>query len=125
MRYAYNYIYYHIYQFISRWKKYNARESAILYLSAILCFITLPIVWGAISEYIGKLPKWLFFLICGIYCLLIYWLNKRYFERNNRIKEIRGQFKNQTGFQNKIGLIIIILLLISAPVLFFLTLTLF
>jgi hypothetical protein len=125
MRYIYNYVYYQIYQLISKWKRYNARESAILYLSAILCFITIPVILGAVSKFIGVPPKWLFFLTGGICCLLIYWFNKRYFERNNRIKEIHQQFKNQTGFQNKIGLVIIILLIISAPLLFFLILTLF
>lgn len=124
MRYTYNYVYYHIYQLTSKWRKYNARESAILYLSVILCLITMPFVFGIISKLFGSIPKGWFFIIGGIHCLLIYWLNKKYFERKNYLKKILDQFKNESDFQRKLGLLISLLLLIMSPVLFFLLLTL-
>jgi hypothetical protein len=59
------------------------------------------------------------------YGFVIYFLNKKYFERKNKLNEIMQKFKNENLLQRRLGYIVVILLLLSAFPLFFSFLSLF
>ena len=119
----YDYIYYHFFGLVSRYRKINARESALLYIAAIIYFLTLP--FAIIPLYSIYNFSSIFFMIFALgYAALIYFLNKKYFGSSKRIKRINQRFKNESVLQRKIGYTTVILLLLSSFALFFFFLSL-
>ena len=118
MRTIYNYIYYHLFDLVSRFRKLNARESAILYLSTIVFFLTMPFVAGAI-RFIGSMPSGVFMTLVVGYGFLISYLNKRYFENPHRLKQIIQKFKNESLILKRIGYFVVVGLFLSSLILFF------
>ena len=118
MKRVYRYLYFHLFSLVSSYRKETARESAILYLSTIVFFITLPFIGLLISYSIGSGFRPLRFVIVIGYAMLIHYFNKRYFERKQRIKLILGEFGNETKLQRRIGHVVAVLALIGSLLLF-------
>lgn len=122
----YDYIYYHLYGLVSKIRKLNSRESTLLYLTIVLFFITSPFVLILINSILKYAESQLIFMILTLgYGFVIYFLNKKYFEKKNKLNEIMQQFKNENLLQRRLGYIVVILLLLSSFPLFFLFLSLF
>ena len=122
----YDYIYYHLHELVSKIRKMNSRESTLLYLTIILFFITSPFIVILISSILKYAESQLVFMILSLgYGFVIYFLNKKYFERKNKLNEIMQKFKDENLLQRRFGYIIVILLLLSSFPLFFLFLSLF
>ncbi|MFT3945342.1 MAG: hypothetical protein QM763_00095 [Agriterribacter sp.] len=115
---VYDYIYYHFFELVSKYKKVGARESALLYISVIIYFLTLPFAMVSLIS-LFKVHKIFFFILGLIYAWGIYFLNKRYFERTKKIKAINQRFRGESTLQRRIGYVMVILLLLSSFVLFF------
>ncbi|HET9056595.1 MAG TPA: hypothetical protein VFN30_07100 [Chitinophagaceae bacterium] len=124
MKAIYNYLYYHLYSLISVVRRFNARESAILYLSAIIAFLTMPFISSLLSKLLSGSYRLLFILLLGVYCALIVYLNKKYFEKGERIKKIVHQFKNESILQRRVGYGVVVLAFLFSIAAFFIFLSL-
>ena len=83
----YDYIYYHLYDLVSKIRKHNSRESTLLYLTIVLFFITSPFVLILINSILKYAESQLIFMILTLgYGFVIYFLNKKYFEKKNKLK---------------------------------------
>lgn len=121
----YDYIYYHLYELVSKIRKISSRESTLLYLTIILFFITSPFILILISSIFKSAESQLVFMLLNLgYGFVIYLLNKKYFERKNKLNEIMKKFKNESLLQRRVGYIVVILLLLSSFPLFFFFLSL-
>ena len=118
----YNYIYYHLFELVSQIRKLNARESAILYLSAIIFFLTMPFV-AAGFRYIGNVPRTVFLIVILGYSFVIVFLNTKYFQRSHKIKEVSQKFENESLAQKRIGYGVVIALFAFSIVSFVLLLS--
>ncbi len=114
----YSYIYYHLFDLVSRIRKLNARESAILYISAIVFFLTMPFIAVCI-KLIGNTSRGEFIFLIFVYSFLVFFLNKKYFEKSYKLKEISQKFKNESAIQKRIGYSIVVGLFLLSLVLFF------
>lgn len=119
MKVVYGYLYYHLYDLVSRVRKLNARESAILYLSVAICLLTIPFLGSVLFKLVGHIPKGLFFAFILGYGSLVVYMNKKYFENEKRLKAISSLFKNESLFQRRIGHAIVVILFIASIALFF------
>lgn len=119
---VYGYIYYHLFDLVARFRKPNARESAILYISTIVFFLTLPFFAAAI-KFLGSMPRGIFITLIVAYGFLISYLNKRYFEKSYRLKQIGNKFKNESLTQKRVGYGVVIGLFLLSLVLFFIFLS--
>jgi len=118
-----DYVYYHLFELTTGIRKFTARESALLYLSIIFFFLTSPFVMVLLIFQVIKVR--LFFILLGLgYWMLIYFLLKKYFERKDKLNEIRQKFKDQNLFQKRIGYWVVTILFFSSFVLFFFFLSL-
>ncbi len=126
MKAVYNYLYYHIFDLVSKIRSNNARESTISYLSVSIVFLTIPFIFGFINRYIINRPSLVLFLIVILgYGAIIFFLNKKYFENKKRISSILSRFKNESLFQRRIGYLIAVVFFLLSLVLFFIFLNLF
>ena len=57
MKIVYGYLYYHLYDLVSRVRKQNARESAILYLSVAICILTIPFLGSVLFKLFVHISK--------------------------------------------------------------------
>ena len=119
MKILYEYLYYHLYDLVSKGRKMNARESAILYLSIAVCIMTLPFLGLVLFKLFGQISKGVFFSFILGYGSLVVYLNKKYFENEKRLKTIIGRFKNENMLQKRSGHIIVIILFIGSIISFF------
>jgi hypothetical protein len=116
----YDYIYYHFFDLISKYRKTNARESALLYISIIVYFLTLPLIILPLHFHLmSNLPSIFFILLCLGYAGIIYFFNKRYFEKSKRIRDINKRFISENLLQRRVGYMAVILVLLSSFILFF------
>jgi hypothetical protein len=115
---VYDYIYYHFFELVSKYRKVSARESALLYIAVIIYFLTLPFIIVPLYSMI-KSPKIFLMLLSLGYGGLIHFLNKKYFERTKKIRAINQKFRDESTLQKRIGYAVVILLLLSSFVLFF------
>ena len=107
-----------MFDLVSKYRKINARESTLLYIAVIIYFLTLPFILVPVYS-ITKLPKSFFMVLVLGYAGLIYYLNKRYFERKNKLRKINEAFRNESVLQKRIGYSVVVILLLSSFVLFF------
>jgi hypothetical protein len=114
----YDYLYYHIYGLVSKLRRPGARESTILYITVIIFFITWPFI-SAITFSLFKSQKVIVMVVDLAYCLFIKYLNKKYFEKANKLKEIDRRFKNDGLLKERVGYGIVVLLFLLSFVLFF------
>jgi len=121
----YSYLYYHLYELVSTIRRFNARESAIIYLSAIVSFLTIPFVGFLLSTVLPSKYNLIFIILLGGYSFLVFYINKKYFEKESRLKGIYSKFKNQSTLQRKIGYVVVVLTFFLSLVLFFIFLSLF
>ncbi len=121
----YSYLYYYLYELVSRIRRFNARESAIIYLSAIISFLTIPFVGFLLSTVLSTKYNFVFILLLGVYSFLIFYINKRYFEKEGRLKGIYSKFKYQSILQRKIGYVVVVSTFFLSLLLFFIFLSLF
>lgn len=119
------YLYFHIYILVRSYIRFNARESAILYFSAIVNFITLSFVMVIIWKVFGELHKRVFLAICLAYSCGLYFVIKRHFGNVDEMKKIIRQFEKESKLERTIGTALVILQLAVSPIIFFLTLSLF
>ena len=119
MKIVYGYLYYHLYDLVSRVRKQNARESAILYLSVGICLPTIPFLGSVLFKLFGHISKGVFFAFILGYGSLVVYVNKKYFENEKRLKTISSLFKNESLFQRRIGHAIVVILFIASIALFF------
>ena len=96
----------------------NARESAILYVSAIIFFLTMPFIAALIKSF-GKMPREAFMILIVVYSLLIFFFNKRYFENAGRIRQMGLKFGGESLIQKRIGYCVVIALALISFILFF------
>jgi hypothetical protein len=122
MRKFYNYLYFCFYDLGLGLKNRQARESALLYLSAIIAMPLLPVPVQLYNAFFGPPP----FIITAALCLLlgyfIYYLNKKAIDKK-RLQEIKAQFTLQPRTPKYVGRIFAIFLLIGSVILFFVVLT--
>mgnify|MGYP007016125650 CR=1 FL=1 len=119
MKIVYGYLYYHLYDLLSRLRKLNARESAILYLSVAICLLTIPFLGSILFKLVGQIPKFVFFGFILGYGSLIVYMNKKYFENKKRLKAISSRFKNESLFKRRIGRSIVVIFFVTSIALFF------
>jgi len=109
MKSLYHYVYFHLYDFVLSVRKVNARESAVLYLTVMVFFITLPLFVFIFDQLFYKGMNKVIFMTSGfVYSLLIYYLNKRYFENSRRWKQIISKYSIGDSKKRKIGHIVVI-----------------
>jgi hypothetical protein len=104
---------------VSGIRRFNARESAIIYLSAIISFLTIPFVGFLLSTVLSRKYNFIFIISLAVYGFLIFYLNKRYFEKEQRLKGIYSKFKNQSILQRRIGYVVVVLTFFISIILFF------
>jgi hypothetical protein len=119
MKVVFGYLYYHLYDLVSRVRKLNARESAILYLSVSICLLTIPLLGSFLVKLLGYVPKSLFITFILGYASLIVYLNKKYFDNKKRLNAISNMFKNESVFQRRIGHATVVMFFIASITLFF------
>ncbi|KIC89060.1 hypothetical protein HY58_18940 [Flavihumibacter sp. ZG627] len=119
MKVIYGYLYYHLYDLVSKVRKLNARESAILYLSVAICLLTIPFLGSFMFKLFGHVHKFIFFAFILGYGSLVVYMNKKYFDNHKRLKEISSLFKNESNFQRRIGHATVVILFIASIALFF------
>ncbi|RBL92279.1 hypothetical protein DF182_06725 [Chitinophaga flava] len=117
----YRYLYIHIYKGCAKVRRYNAKYSALLYLSLISILLTLPFFVLIISRF-GKMPKALFFLLSMSFAYLVYLANKKVLYNKKSFKQSLRLFNLENNLQRSIGYIVSFILLASSPVLFILIL---
>jgi hypothetical protein len=119
----YHYLFYYITYNSNRIRKYNSRESAILYLSAIVFFYTFPFIGKAISAFDHKSSSTLFFVIALLYGFLIVYVNKKYFEKQSNYRRIINKFENASQSQILFGRVVAWMVLLSSFIAFILILS--
>lgn len=124
MSILYDYLYYHSFLLFSLIRKVNAREGAILYLTILLFVSSLPLFVFLFHDFL--LNSTLFLLFSVGYGVALYYLNKRYFEKKEKVKKIIKRYKDESKVLNFLGFFVVVALYIFAFfVLFFLIKTLF
>ena len=122
---VYDYLYFHLFELVSKIRKLNARESTLLYLSAILFFITSPFVFAVLSLVLKYVNAELLYMVLSLgYGILIYFINKKYFERTNKLKDIKQKSEKEGIVQKRIGYCVVVLLFLSSFPLFLFLLSL-
>lgn len=111
---VYKYIFFHLYEFVNHRGWRNPRESAILYISLIITFLTIPFIIAL--EVKVAMPKILFLTIFVAYGFVIFWLNKRYIEQKTVLIAILNRFKYETSKGKKMGYIISFGTLLISPI---------
>lgn len=124
MSILYDYLFYHSFLLFSLIRKVNAREGAILYLTILLFVSSLPLFVFLFHDFL--LNSTLFLLFSLVYGVALYYLNKRYFEKKEKVKEIIKRYEDESKVLNFLGFFVVVALYIFAFfVLFFLIKTLF
>jgi hypothetical protein len=122
MRRFYNYLYFCFYDLGLGLKNRQARESALLYLSAIIAMPLFPVLAQLYNTFFGPPSFTIFAALSLPLAFFIYYLNKRAFDKK-RLQEIKAQFSLRPGSTKYIRRIFAIFLLIGSVVLFFVVLT--
>ena len=120
----YSYLYFHLYELVSGIRRFNARESAIIYLSVIISFLTIPFVGFLLSKVLSAKYNFIFIIILGSYSFFVFYINKKYFDKESRLKGIYSKFKTQSILQRKSGYLVVILFFFLSLVLFLVFLSL-
>jgi hypothetical protein len=115
----YHYLFYFTQYNVNKIRPLNARESAILYVSAIVFFLTMPCIAKGIVEVIGKGQRGIFYAVLLGYGFLIYYLNKSYFEKKKVYIQVAEKYKKQSSAQIAVGRTIAWLSLAASFFLFF------
>lgn len=113
------YIYFHFYDLISRYKKYNAREAAVNYLTWIIFFLSFPLIGWIVFKLGGKEHFLAFIISFLLYGLFIHYLNLKIIQRKIFLKELLRKYSHQNNFKKIIGYIVVISLLIFSPLIGF------
>lgn len=124
MSILYDYLYYHSFLLFSLIRKVNAREGAILYLTILLFVSSLPLFVFLFHDFLLNSTSFLLFSLG--YGVALYYLNKRYFEKTEKVKKIIKRYEDESKVLNFLGFFVVVALYIFAFfVLFFLIKTLF
>jgi hypothetical protein len=115
----YHYLFYYTQYNVNKIQPINSRESAILYVSVIVFFLTIPFITAGIAEIIGKGLKGVFYAMILSYGYLIYFLNKSYFEKNKIYVQVANKYKRHTKAQIAVGRTIAWISLAASFALFF------
>lgn len=115
----YHYLFYYTQYNVIKIRPLNSRESTILYVSAILFFLTMPFIALGTVELLGKDSRVAFYVVILGYACLIYFLNKSYFERKNVFMEVTKKYRGQSSAQILVGRTVAWLSLAASFVLFF------
>lgn len=99
----YHYLFYYTQYNVNKIRPLNSRESAILYVSAILFFLTMPFIAVGTAELVGKDLRVVFYAVILGYAYLIYCLNKNYFERKKVCMQLISKYKGQSNAQILVG----------------------
>jgi uncharacterized membrane protein YkgB len=117
MRKLLGYFYCHFYHLIARYRPLNAREAAILYLSAIEFFILFPIIGHLIFYIFGKGSIIPFLVIMVLFGFLLRAVNAKYlFKNKDLLTQDFDSYNNETKRGRIIGYIASICLLIISPI---------
>ena len=114
-----HYLFYYTQYNVNKVRPLNSRESAILYVSAILFFLTMPFIAIGTAEVLGKDSRVAFYVVISAYAYLIYYLNKSYFERKKVYLQVTNKYKRQSSGQILVGRTVAWLSLAASFVLFF------
>lgn len=118
----YHYLFYYLNYNTSRIRKYNSREAAIIYLSVIVFFYTMPFVAVGIHSINSQTPKVLFYGVVLAYGFLVFYLNKRYFENKSTYVNIMNRYKRGNKTAVAIGRVVAWVVLITSLAVFLLIL---
>ncbi len=108
----YDYLYYHSFLLFSLIRKVNAREGAILYLTILLFVSSLPLFVFLFHDFL--LNSTLFLLFSIGYGAALYYLNKRYFEKKEKVKNIIKRYEDESKVLNYFGFFVVVALYIFA-----------
>jgi hypothetical protein len=121
----YHSLYFYSYVNSSRLRRLNIREAAIIYLSIIVYFWTLPIVVIGAHKLLEREEVPFLKLGCLIYGVVVYLFNKWHFEKKGWHKIILNHCKSTILGHSRLGQILAWLVLILSPVVFLLLLAVF
>lgn len=118
MKKFYEYIFYKLYKYMQSTRNYeHSAHGALIYLSIIILFNSLTVL-----VYLKNVFNLNFFNapVLIIYALVVYYINKKYFDNETTIIKIENKFKNESVRREILGKISVIILIIIS---FFLLVT--
>lgn len=119
MRIILEYFYIHFYYIVSKVVKYQARESAVLYLTAIQFFLILPFAAHAVYRVLGNQYKIAFFAIILVLTPLRK-LNDRYlFSDPKKLHESLLKLQKESRMQKYLGAFVVLFTFVLSPILSF------
>lgn len=102
----YHYLFYYLHYNASRVRRYQSRETAIIYLSVIVFLYTTPFIAVGIHSMYPKPPAVLFYVVPLAYAFLVFYFNKRHFERKDTFAHIMNRYKRDIKPSVVIGRVI-------------------
>ena len=110
----YHYLFYYLQYNASRIRKYQSRETAIIYLSVIVFFYSTPFIAAGTHSIYSNPPEVLFYGVLLAYAFLIFYGNKRHFERKDIYAHIMNRYKRDSKSFVLLGRVIAWVVFISS-----------
>jgi len=83
----------------------------------------MPVFFAIEFRIIGRMTSGAFLALAVVYGFAIYFINKKNFEKKDRLRKILEKYSKQTRYQKTINKLVAIVALIASPILFFLFLS--
>lgn len=124
MRNSLEYIFVHFYLIALKLNKATPKESAVIYISIMICFVTFPLIFGLIFYFFKRHSFFIFLIPSLLNMYLAYNFTNRYF-KNTISNDLNRIIEMKTKKDKIIGMIVVSFAFLVSFFLFFVVLNMF